>query len=155
MNCESFSSLLTEVPQALWSPLQQASVDQHCLSCKDCATLLHQEQQLLAVFENMSTPEPTTAMQLQFKPQVQPANSWPAIHSRGLSFSIALFLCLGSAVQLFRESGFSWYWFADGRRLESVITLLYHTPLLSLALIILGLVYCLALNTQTTPGNYK
>jgi hypothetical protein len=102
----------------------------------------------------MVVAEPFAAVQLQFEPRAQQAGAWSLGLPRRLSYAIALFLCAGSGVQLFRESGFSWYWFADGRRLESVSTLLYNTPLLSVALIIMGLVYCLALNTQATSGNH-
>ncbi len=154
MNCDSFSHLLYEVPLPRWTLAQQAEVDEHCLSCQSCAQLLQQQQQLFAAFDTMTVPEAVTAVQLQLEPRAQQDSLWPAGLSRWLSSVIALFLCAGSGFQLFRESGFSWYWFADGRRLESVSTLLYNTPLLSVALIMMGLVYCLALNTQATPGNY-
>jgi hypothetical protein len=116
--------------------------------------LLQQQKQLFAAFDKMVVAEPFTAVQLQFEPRAQQASAWSPGLPRRLSYAIALFLCAGSGVQLFRESGFSWYWFADGRRLESVSTLLYNTPLLSVALIMMGLVYCLALNTRATPGDH-
>jgi hypothetical protein len=154
MNCDSFSRLLYEVPLPLWTPVQQTSAEEHCLSCKNCELLLQQQQQLFTAFDKMVLPEPATAVQLQLEPPAQQASLWSVGVLRRLSYAIALFLCAGSAVQLFRESGFSWYWITDGRRLESVSILLYNTPLLSVALTIMGLVYCLALNTQATPGDH-
>ena len=154
MNCDSFTCLLYEVPLPSWTSEQQTSADEHCLSCENCRLRLQQQQQLFAAFDNMDLPEPSTAVQLQFEPQVQQANLRSVGSSRLLPYVVGLFLCAGSGVQLFRESGFSWYWFADGRRLETVTTLLYNTPLLSVALILMGLVYCLAQNTQEIPGNH-
>jgi hypothetical protein len=154
MKCDSFSRLLYEVPLPVWSPEQQASAEQHCLTCANCGKLLQQQQQLFAAFDKMAVAEPSSTVALQFKPRARPANPQSESRPRSLSYAIALFLCAGSVFQLFREGGFSWYWFADGRRLESVSTLLYNTPLLSVALIMMGLVYCLALNTQATPGDH-
>ena len=148
MNCESFLTFLYEVPLPQWTPQQQASADAHCASCENCAAQLQQQQQLFTAFENMALPEPSLEIQLEFKPEPQIRSSWLDSLPRGLSNSIALFLCAGSALQLFRESGFSWYWVADGRRVESVINLLFQSPLLSVALTLVGLVYCLTRTPQ-------
>jgi hypothetical protein len=154
MNCDSFSHLLYEVPLPSWTPAQHASAEKHCLTCENCKLLFQQEQQLFAAFDKMIVAEPTAVVQLQPEPRAQQESFWSAAGARWLSTAITLMLCAGSAFQLFQEGGFSWHWIADGRRLESVSTLLYNTPLLSVALILMGLVYCLALDTHETPGDY-
>ena len=122
-------------------------------SCNSCQTLLEEQQQLFAAFETMPLPAPTTSSVLQFEPLAQQGKIWSSQFPSPLSFLAMLFLCTGSGVQLFRESGFSWYWIADGRRLETVSSLLYSTPLLSAALTLMGLIFCLTLNTHENSGN--
>jgi hypothetical protein len=150
MNCDSFLCLLHEVPIPRWLPEQEASAAAHCLSCENCQIQLQQQQQLLAAFDEMVLPAPSAAIQPPPELAAQQVSSWSGRLQRRLSSAVVLFLCVGSALQLFRESGFSWYWVADGRRLEAVSTLLFNSPLLSVTLTLAGLVYCLARNTRGT-----
>jgi hypothetical protein len=153
MNCDAVLHLLDEVPLALWTREQRADTQAHCISCTCCAIEVQQQQQLFAAFERMPEPQPAAVLQWQPERQDQQASTWSAAPSQRLSYAIGLFLCIGSAVQLFRESGFSWYWLADSTRLESISMLLFQTPALSVALIVLGLVYCLAWTPQNTTGS--
>jgi hypothetical protein len=147
MNCDIFLSLLYEVPRSRWTAQQQASADSHCQACECCKKKLGEQQQLFDVFDQLTLPPPQAdlAGQLDYPIPRQQKTSWPEGWWGVFSIATVLFLCAGSALQLFRESGFSWYWIADFRRLESLIELLYSSPLLSIALTLAGIVYCLGL----------
>ncbi len=152
MNCDSLLRLLDEIPLPLWTQEQQTSAHEHCRSCDNCRLLLRQQEELFLEFDEMILPEPSRTFELEIKSE--PRRTVPSSGSlrRIFSSSEALFLCAGSVFQLFRESGFSLYWFADGSRLQSVITLLYSSPVLSVALTLVGLVYCL---TRETNGRQE
>ncbi len=144
MNCDSLLHLLDEVPIPRWTHDQQADAREHCRSCDDCRAQLELQQALFIEFGNMHLPEysQTLTPELEGAPHrnIPSFITIPGI----LSIAAVVFLCFGSLFQFFRESGFSLYWIADGRRLESVATLLYSTPALSAALVLVGLIYCLA-----------
>lgn len=143
MNCDSLLHLLEEIPIPLWTDEQRSSAKDHCGSCDACRTQLEQQGALFLEFESMALPEPPKALHLELEKQRRPARSSPPGGSRFFSNAALLFLAVGSALQLFRETGFALNWFADTNRLESLITLLRSSPLLSVALILVGLVYCL------------
>jgi NADH:ubiquinone oxidoreductase subunit 6 (subunit J) len=110
----------------------------------------------------MVLPEPSTAIEVEIKgeprndiasnPGAFLSNAAPFLSTAApfLSAAAALFLGVGSVYQLFREGGFSLSWFADGARLESAIALFYSSPVLSVALVLVGLVYCLAREPNET-----
>jgi hypothetical protein len=103
----------------------------------------------------MVLPEPSTTFEVEIKgePRHNIASNPGALLSNAapfLSAAAALFLGVGSVYQLFREGGFSLSWFADGTRLESSIALFYSSPVLSVALVLVGLVYCLAREPNET-----
>jgi hypothetical protein len=150
MNCSLFTRLLYEIPLSLWTPVQQASADIHCLSCEGCRGLLQQQQQLFTAFNEMELPESTTEVQLQLEPLPRQDTLLSGSVTHLLAYITASLLCAGSSLQLFRESGFSWYWYADGSRLEAVSVVLYDTPLLSVTLLLLGLVFCFAQTTRAS-----
>ena len=143
MNCESLLQLLEEIPLPLWSDAQRSSAKNHCGSCDACRTQLRQQEMLFLEFENMTSPEPPRALHIELQTERQPAGSSSPSRSRFLSNAALLVLALGSALQLFRETGFALNWFADTNRLESLATLLRSSPVLSVALMLVGLVYCL------------
>ena len=143
MNCDSLLHLLEEIPLPLWTDEQRSSAKDHCGSCDACRIQLRQQEVLFVEFENMPLPKPPRALHIELETERQPAGSSSQSRSRLFSNAALLFLALGSALQLFRETGFALNWFADTNRLESLVTLLRSSPVLSVALILVGLVYCL------------
>lgn len=143
MNCDSLLHLLEEIPLPLWSDAQRSSAKDHCGSCDACRTQLREQEVLFIEFENMTSPEPPRALHMELETERPSAGSSSRSRSRFFSNAALLFLALGSALQLFRETGFALNWFADTNRLESLVTLLRSSPVLSVALILVGLVYCL------------
>ena len=158
MNCDSLLRLLEEIPLPRWTQQQQTSAREHCRSCDECRIQLAQQEALFVEFDRMMLPEPAAAFALEIGGEPR-GNTSSAGGPRRMPWSPAdvfsnaavLFLCFGSVVQLFRESGFSPYWLADGSRLEAVVGLIYSAPALPVALTLVGLVYCLSsipLNTK-------
>ena len=162
MNCDSLLRMLDETPLPRWTHEQRTSAHEHCRSCDSCLIRLTQQERLFVEFDKMVLPEPSTTFELEIKgeprhnissnPGAFLSNAAPFLSTAApfLSAAAALFLGIGSVYQLFREGGFSLSWFADGTRLESAIALFYSSPVLSVALTLVGLVYCLARDTSET-----
>ena len=168
MNCDSLLRMLDETPLPRWTHEQRTSAHEHCRSCDSCLIRLTQQERLFVEFDKMVLPEPSTTFEVEIKgePRNDIASNPGALLSNApflstaapflsaaapfLSTAAALFLGVGSVYQLFREGGFSLSWFADGTRLESAIALFYSSPVLSVAMILVGLVYCLAQGTNET-----
>jgi len=169
MNCDSLLRMLDEIPLPRWTHEQRTSAHEHCRSCDSCLIRLTQQERLFVEFDKMVLPEPSTTFALEIKgepghnissnpgvflPNAAPflSNAAPFLSAAApfLYAAAALFLGVGSVYQLFREGGLSLSWFADGTRLESAIALFYSSPVLSVALILVGLVYCLAREPNET-----
>ena len=155
MNCDSLLRMLDETPLPRWTHEQRTSAHEHCRSCDSCLIRLTQQERLFVEFDKMVLPEPSTTFELEIKGEpAHNISSNPGVFLSNaapfLSAAAALFLGVGSVYQLFREGGFSLSWFADGTRLESAIALFYSSPVLSVAMILVGLVYCLARDTNET-----
>jgi hypothetical protein len=136
--------LIDEVPLSRWTDEQLADAHDHCSSCEDCSLLLNEQEVLFAEFDKMTAPGPSAAFEVQLENHLSDSKT-PFSSRSGLTSALAvLVLYFGSVYQLFRESGFALSWFADGGRLESAIALIISSPALSVALVLLGLVYCLA-----------
>ena len=162
MNCNTLSRLLEEIPMPLWTDAQRVSAHEHCRTCEGCQTQIAEEAALFAQFDEMQLPEPQAGFKRPVEDGLHPSDAPSGGRSRLssnsviLSWAAALFLCIGSAYQLFMEGGFvpNWFapkWFTDGGRLESVMTLLYNSPTLSVALVLVGLVFCLTRD----PHSYR
>ncbi len=162
MNCDSLLRMLDETPLPRWTHEQRTSAHEHCRSCDSCLIRLTQQERLFVEFDKMVLPEPSTTFEVEIKgeprhnissnPGAFLSNAAPFLSNAApfLSATAALFLGVGSVYQLFREGGFSLSWFADGTRLESAIALFYSSPVLSVAMILVGLVYCLAREPNET-----
>ena len=148
MHCESVLYLIDEVPLSRWTDAQQSNAHSHCSTCDACRSRLEQQEGLFTEFDRLIVPEPSRVFDIQ--PENTTQSSTPVLgnHPGLLSGVAVMFLCFGSIYQLFMESGFALHWIADGGRFVSAINLVAGSPVLSIVLTLLGLVYCLALHNN-------
>lgn len=141
MNCETLSSLLEEIPMPRWTGEQRNDAREHCQSCDSCQAQYRLQEAFFADFDKITLPESPVSFELPFASEA-PRKKAPSRDLHGIwSGAAVLFLCVGCFAQLFSATGFSPQWLAVNGRLETMISLFYTSPALSIALILVALVY--------------